>query len=731
MSLKLKSKKVLIRIFLVNLLITFLASLFIYLFNIPWHSIDYKATDELYKRALDNGKGPGVNNRIVYLNITDKSLNAFGSSSLDRKSLAEINNILAQLNPNAVFYDIIFPRSSEEEADSLFTESLKNLGVAYLPAGFQLYDRPELFRWEPGVFYTLLYAKYASILNTTGEGKPYYASWALTQKDEFAQSAFNSGHISIIRDPDGILRHFPLVIKIDSLYFPAVTLSIFLDYNKVPFEKIKINWGESIVIPALPESFLEKDVVIPIDEHGNVFIPYQNRWADRRAKMIEAHKLTEYFNSSEYLDELVDNFEGSFVFISNIAVGASDLGQTTIEENVPLIMVHSALLNGMLDNSFYSQWNAFPLALLIIPLGLLLGAAAFPKSNLILYVTGPIIIIGLAFYAYYSIVNFSLFPLITSAGAVFIIFLGMIISLNVIVSRDQAFIKNAFSKYVPAKVIDQLLERPELLKLGGEERILTILFSDIEGFTSISEKMNPADLVHLLNEYLTEMTKVIIGQGGIIDKYIGDAILAEFGAPIQIENHADAAVTTALLMQKRLKELDEKWKGKGFPVIRARIGINTGNVVIGNMGSDQVFDYTVVGDSVNLASRLESANKFYSTNILISGFTFENLSKNIFGTRLLDVIKVKGKSKAVKVYEIFGSNSDFLSEVDNIFYENYDKGFHLYLSRNFEEAKSHFEKALAARPEDKVTKNVLQRIEVTKDLVLDKTWDGAITLLEK
>ena len=184
MSLKLKSKKVLVRIFLVNLLITFLVSFFIYLFNIPWHPIDYKATDELYKRALDNGKGPRVSDRIVYLNITDKSLNAFGSSSLNRKSLAEINDILAQLSPNAVFYDIIFPRSSEDEADSLFAESLRNLSTAYLPAGFQLSERSELFRWEPGTFFNLLHTNYTSALNTFGEGEPYYAAWALTQKDE-------------------------------------------------------------------------------------------------------------------------------------------------------------------------------------------------------------------------------------------------------------------------------------------------------------------------------------------------------------------------------------------------------------------------------------------------------------------------------------------------------------------------------------------------------------------
>ena len=157
------------------------------------------------------------------------------------------------------------------------------------------------------------------------------------------------------------------------------------------------------------------------------------------------------------------------------------------------------------------------------------------------------------------------------------------------------------------------------------------------------------------------MSRIIIKKDGTIDKYIGDAILAEFGAPVMIDHHPDAAVASSILMQKKLKELNISWKEKGYPIIMNRIGINTGNVIIGNMGSDQVFDYTVIGDHVNLAARLESANKFYNTKILISEYTYKKIDNSLYHIRVLDVIKVKGKEKAVKVYEVVGFVSDPLS----------------------------------------------------------------------
>ena len=184
---------------------------------------------------------------------------------------------------------------------------------------------------------------------------------------------------------------------------------------------------------------------------------------------------------------------------------------------------------------------------------------------------------------------------------------------------------------MPEKVVDTLLGSPEMLKLGGEERVMSVLFSDLAGFTTLSEKMTPTQLVHLLNHYLTEMTDIVLAEGGIIDKYEGDAIMAEFGAPLPLPDHADRAVRTGLKMQRRLKELREIWKGQGLPELRCRVGINTGAMIVGNMGSNQVFDYTVIGDSVNLASRLEGANKRYNTYLMISEFTLDCLTPGFSG----------------------------------------------------------------------------------------------------
>ena len=446
---------------------------------------------------------------------------------------------------------------------------------------------------------------------------------------------------------------------------------------------------------------------------------------------MEVQNLLEYSKVPEYNDDLLDFFEGSFVFISDISVGTSDLGQTSIEQNVPLVTVHAALLNGMLNNQFYTQWNILPLILIILLSAILLAVSSLPRTNLFIYITTILLLIIIIFFGYNELLSRSLFPAFSMAISVFVIFLGLIISIEVFTSKDRAFIKNAFSRYVPEKIIDHLIENPEQLRLGGEKRKLTILFTDISGFTSISEKMKPEDLVSHLNEYLTEMTKIIIEKGGTIDKYIGDAILAEFGAPIMIEEHANAAVSTAILMQKKLKEMNKTWEEKKLPILSNRIGINTGEVVIGNMGSDQVFDYTAVGDSVNLAARLEGANKFYNTKIMISEFTFKALTPDLFRTRLLDVIKVKGKEKAVKVYEVYGFISDHFSENDLKYYDLYNTAFNFYLSKKFNKATEYLKKALQLRPDDYSVTKLIERIEVIDSSSINEGWDGSISYKEK
>ncbi len=711
--------------------LTIAVCLFIYIFNITWNTFDYRLSDFLYQKIVLAGKGPAINDKIIFLNITDKSYNYFNSNSLDRQYLSHINNILSKLNTNYVFYDIIFPRESITSEDKDFALSIKNLGNVFLPIGFNLSDKPVHFNWQKGEFYNRLKNTYLKRVDNKGEGNPYYADYALPQNNIFEEASLGTGHISAVFDKDGILRHYPLIIKIDSLFFPSISLAMFLDYNKIPFEKIKINWGEDLIIPALPKSFLSQDLIIPIDANGSMFIPYMNRWADGRIKMLEAQTLWEYSNNDKYTSALLDFFEGNFVFISDVSVGSSDLGQTTIEENTPLITSHAAVLNSLLNNSFYSQWKPLSLIILLFPLGILIGFSTFPKSNIYIYFGGILSIAGLAFFSYLQILNQQLFPLFTSSFALIIIFGGMFIILNLIITKDQAFIKNAFSKYVPVSVVDKLLDNPEILKLGGEERVLTILFSDIAGFTSISEKMEPNELVLLLNEYLTEMTDIVLNQGGIIDKFIGDAILAEFGAPIPMINHAESAVNSALFMHKKLFELNDKWKKKNYPQIKCRIGINTGNVILGNMGSNQVFDYTVIGDHVNLASRLEGANKRYDTKLMISENTFLELPKDKFRSRVLDIIKVKGKIKPIKVFEIIGFKNDIISEADSEYYDLYEKAFNLYLTKDFQNSAELFNESLKFRNSDPASLDMLKRINLISSEILDETWDGSIALLEK
>jgi adenylate cyclase len=260
---------------------------------------------------------------------------------------------------------------------------------------------------------------------------------------------------------------------------------------------------------------------------------------------------------------------------------------------------------------------------------------------------------------------------------------------------------------------------------------MSVLFSDLEGFTTISEKITPTELVHLLNHYLTEMTDIVLAEGGIIDKYEGDAIMAEFGAPLPLPDHADRAVRAGVKMQRRLRELREIWKRQGLPELRCRIGINTGAMIVGNMGSNQVFDYTVIGDSVNLASRLEGANKRYNTYLMISEFTIDYLTPGLFRTRVLDLIKVKGKSKSVKVFEVVGENSHPVAPNDDIYYKAYEEAFELYLSREFSEARRKFKEALTLRSDDPAAKDMVQRIDGLDSKELPPDWDGSITLTSK
>ncbi len=700
---------------------------------------DFQALDFFYTEAVNRGYSPESSSQIIYLTITDDTYEYFGKNILDRADLAMVNTVLSNLGPEAVAYDIIFPRPSNPVSDKRFSESIKSHGRVYLPIAFQLSPRNRPFNWEEGIAYERFRTNHLKNPVEKGTSNPFYATQALMQLDDFALAAFNSGHINAQADKDGVYRHFPVLIKVDSKYFPALALSMFLDYINVSFDELIIDWGNEIIIPATDQSILNNDVVIPIDNQGRTFIPFVNVW-NKDFKQMGAHTLLKYFENENLQGNLLDFFEGKFVFVADVSHGISDSGQTPLEDGTPLVSIHAALLNGLLENTFYREWSFHEVINFIILISIISVLSAFPILSWVMFVSGSVIFISIIGLTWIQITRFYLFPIVTVGSSFLFVFFGLIIGLQIVISKDQVFIRNTFSRYVPEKVVNELLSHPELLHLGGEERRLTVLFLDLVGFTEISEKMAPSKLVSLLNQCFTEMTEVIISEGGIIDKYQGDAIMAEFGAPVSVPHHADMAVKAGLKMQQRLHKLRKVWARKRLPQLNCRIGINTGLMIIGNMGSKRVFDYTVMGDAVNLASRLEGANKKYDTHLMISEFTYKSLSQGMFRARILDVIKVKGKTEAIKVYEVYGGNSNKILKYGNHviaspddlqYYQTYHEAFEAYLSRDFVTAKKKFISALSLRPEDPASKQLISRVNELNTANLPDNWDGSIVLESK
>ncbi|MEW6055362.1 MAG: adenylate/guanylate cyclase domain-containing protein [Bdellovibrionota bacterium] len=289
--------------------------------------------------------------------------------------------------------------------------------------------------------------------------------------------------------------------------------------------------------------------------------------------------------------------------------------------------------------------------------------------------------------------------------------------------NEKKFIRSAFDKYVSPAVINSMLEDPSKLKLGGDKKELSVLFSDIRGFTELSERIDVKTLTQFLNDYLGAMTEVLQSNKGTLDKYIGDAVMGFWGAPLDLPTHASLAVKTAVEMVLKLEELNAEFQKKYGLTIDIGIGVNSGAVSVGNFGSNKVFEYTVIGDNVNLASRLESINKYYGTHIIISESTYNLLKPNEFLCREVDTVKVKGKHKPVKIYEVFPDNPTHvpLKEILNPFHV----GLKHYYQQQWEQALNVFQSILRTRNNDKPTLELIERCKYYLNNPPGQQWDGS------
>ena len=355
-------------------------------------------------------------------------------------------------------------------------------------------------------------------------------------------------------------------------------------------------------------------------------------------------------------EAFAQQFRGKIVLIGYTAAGLMDLRPNPLSPFAPGLEHHANAIDNLLHtdvNRVASRWLMLPSILLI---GIAFGSAIDRiRSQL---VSGIVAILSIAIvlgigYAALAIGGW-IVPAFTAAVAIALTYVVLTVLKFVAEQHQTALLRATFGRYVSPQILDHILAHPEKVHLGGERRELTILFSDIRGFTSISEASSPEEVVEMLNEYLTRMVDILLEHGGTLDKFIGDAVMGFWNAPVPDGDHARHAVACAVAMVEETARLREQWEAEGKAAIRIGIGVNTGEAVAGNIGSERVFSYTVIGDAVNLASRLEGKNKDYGTEIIVSESTLARMGEG-FEAVYLDEVKVKGKERAVKIYEVKGT----------------------------------------------------------------------------
>ena len=479
-------------------------------------------------------------------------------------------------------------------------------------------------------------------------------------------------------DDDGIYRKiFPFVF-FDDKPLPALGGGAYLATH--PDAEISLQ----------PNGIVLDGHVIPIDSAGKVLLNY--RKPEGTYRIISAasviRKEFQLLNEEMGEVEVEEDLERKYVFFGYTAPGLHDLNPTPTEGAFSGVEINATFLDNLLAEDFIKPASV-PLTVLKIIL-LTLAATFFltffqtQRAQIVAAVLIPIFPVSLALLFYRLGYDFKLIPIELSVinGTAL-----SIIHRYLVVGRQERFIRHSFKHYLSPVVIDQLMENPGKLKLGGERKELSFFFSDLEGFTTISEGLEPVELTQLLNDYLTEMTNIILEEKGTVDKFEGDAIIAFWNAPLDIMDHPERAVRAALRCQQRLDQLRPEFLKKYGKTLKMRIGVNTGFAVAGNMGSSTRFDYTVLGDAVNLAARLEGANKQFGTYTMISEFTYQKIQKNIV-CRELAKLRVVGKKEAVRVYEPLALSRNSSEEL----YESFNRALCYFYEGNMKQALAEFSK---------------------------------------
>jgi adenylate cyclase len=428
-----------------------------------------------------------------------------------------------------------------------------------------------------------------------------------------------------------------------------------------------------------------------------------------------------------------EQLAGKMVLIGSTAIAIEDFRPTPFDEVFPGIEIHATVIDNILRDR-YLRAPAVSVFLIDILSVMLIGLLLLFTIPRVGALSGSLLVVPL-FFTTVGVHYYLFASLLLTTHLVPVLMQVVFCSLALYISRffmeekEKKYIHSAFGRYMSPLVIEQLVNDPSKLKLGGDRKELSAFFSDLAGFSTISEKMKPGELVHLLNEYLTDMTNIVLKYDGTLDKYEGDAIMAFWGAPLDDGAHAEKCCRAALEMQARLAELRTMWAEEGRPLLTARMGINTGQMVVGNMGAEARMDYTIMGDEVNLAARLEGVNKEYGTEVIISQSTLDKCP-DIFEVRELDSIRVVGKKQAVVIYELLGLKGALPEEKKEII-DLYAMGLSLYKKRKWNEAIEIFGQIFEKAPDDGPSLTYLERCLGFRIHPPGPDWDGVHVMRSK
>jgi len=617
---------------------------------------------------------------VVFVAVDEPSVNKYGRWPWSREKIAKGVANLHQAD--VVLLDMIFSEETTQEADSALAASIGMLNGSV--CGFFLRHNATQ-EMEDEALSLLIDSSLDRLQSQIQEhANPSFVAAPFAEMNilPIMEACTLSGSFSTLAEHDHLLRSYPIAVYFQNYLYPSLAL-----------QGLRLKFDKDIQrVDARHVELNEK--AIGLNESGFVRLNFYNK---------------EQYNTVSFLDVAEGKiapefFKNKIVILGITEVGAGDVVSTPIG-SIPGPLLHYTFLSNYLEEHlikeppYISQILIVMMVLLPFVLVLLLKKILY---RVVLYGMLYGIVYGAVRYLFvsqmvYIDLFYPLLALLLSAAAV------EAIAFNIQEKGDR-FLRDAFSSYLSADLLDQLIKNPDALTLGGESKELSILFSDIRGFTTISESMTPVALIKVLNRYFTPMTNSVLNNGGMLDKYIGDAVMAFFNAPVTIKNHADAACKTALEMIEELDKLNEKFSQEGLPPIHIGVGINTAEVVVGNMGSDTRFNYTVIGDGVNLASRVEGLTKNYGVNILITEFTVAKL-RGDFLYRLIEPVKVKGKEEAVHLYQLLPGSSEYRMLV-----KLYNEALDMYREDRLEEARQRFEE-LVATYNDTVSEYFLNNIK--------------------